>query len=182
MSYVPSNYSETTSASLSHVVMFHVLWVENIAKSKVAQLDEWKDFIDPHNASADRIKKSRVIREVRDEGDRDGEATEGDTAYIGNTNGTAIYKLLLRDGFNNFSYAYEAEPLRFMRQENTGTPMPIRLGGRLIVKQGAPIKRGVLFLTHKNCEYKGINPADAALVRTLNDGAAARAIDLLSRG
>ncbi|KAI3406115.2 hypothetical protein KGF56_000956 [Candida oxycetoniae] len=171
MSLVASNYADVESAPLNNTVIFHILRVESISKSKLNQLDEWKELVDPNNASVDRIKKNRMIREVNMD-------VELNTASP--TSSTTVYKLLLRDGSGNFVYAYEQEPLRFLRSENTGTPMPIKLGGRLVVKKGAQISRGVLLLNHKNCEYKETHTADAALVTTLNEGVAAREMEILS--
>ncbi|CAK9439334.1 uncharacterized protein LODBEIA_P35060 [Lodderomyces beijingensis] len=171
MSLITANYADTPSAPLGHAVLFHVMWVENISRSRLNQLDEWREHVDPNNASADRLKKNKVIREVNmDDQDSSG-PPEGSCI---------VYKLLLRDNANNFTYAYEQEPLPFLRRETTGTPMPIKLGGRILVKQGTQILRGALLLNHKNCEYKGIHPGDGGLVATLNEGVAARAIDLLS--
>ena len=79
----------------------------------------------------------------------------------------------------NITQAYEKEPLRFLSVENTGTPLPIKLGGRLTVLKGALTFNGVLLLTNKNCEYHGIHPDDANYVSILNDGVIKKQIELL---
>ncbi|KAI5952459.1 hypothetical protein KGF54_003326 [Candida jiufengensis] len=175
MSLVSSNYADIESSTLKQASLLHIIRVENISQSKSHQIDEWKEISDPNNVSVDRLNKSnRIIREVNLGDDNDDQFNEP------RSKDASIYKLLLRDKNNNFIYAYELEPLRFLRNENTQTPVPIKLGGRLLIKPGAIVSRGVLMLDHKTCEYKGIHQSDSELIKTLNDGIDNREIDILS--
>ena len=176
MSLVPSEFVNQESAIINHAVLLHIIRVEDISTSKFNQIEEWKEVLDPNNRSVDRLNKStRLVREINFQDDDDQQ-----TSSTNKLKGSSTYKLLLRDKDNHFIYAYELEPLNFLRKEQTNTPMPIKLGGRLLVKPGTMILRGVLLLNHKNCEYRGIHTSDASLVSLLNDGLSTREIDILS--
>ncbi|KAI5966028.1 hypothetical protein KGF57_000674 [Candida theae] len=173
MSLIPAEFANQESATLRHAVLLHIIRVEDISVSKLNQIDEWKEISDPNNRFVDRLNKStRIIRQINDE--------ESESSSTVKSKQFSTYKLLLRDKDDHFIYAYELEPLKFVRNEQTSTPIPIKLGGRLLVKPGATISRGVLLLNHKNCEYKGIHASDAHLVSQLNDGLSTREIDILS--
>ncbi|KAI5961114.1 hypothetical protein CANMA_003888 [Candida margitis] len=175
MSLIASEFVNQESATIRHAVLLHIIRVEDISTSKLNQIDEWKEISDPNNRSVDRLNKStRLVREINFN-DEDEQASS-----VSKTRGLSTYKLLLRDKDNHFVYAYELEPLKFLRDEQTNTPVPIKLGGRLLIKPGTTISRGVLLLNHKNCEYKGIHSSDAPLVTLLNDGLSIREIDILS--
>lgn len=173
MSLIASEFVNQETAILRHAVLLHVIRVEDISASKLSQVDEWKEILDPNNRFVDRLNKStRLVREINEEEDQ--------LSSTFKLKGVSTYKLLLRDKDHHFIYAYELEPLKFLRNEQTNTPMPIKLGGRLLIKPGTTILRGVLLLNHKNCEYKGIHASDAHLVSLLNDGLPTKEIDILS--
>lgn len=175
MSLVAAEFVSQESTALRHAVLLHIIRVEDISTSKLNQIDEWKEILDPNNRFVDRLNKStRLVREInfQDENEQ--------LSSMPKLKGSSTYKLLLRDKDNHFVYAYELEPLKFLRDEQTNTPMPIKLGGRLLIKPGTKILRGVLLLNHKNCEYKGLHTSDAHLVSLLNDGLPTREIEILS--
>lgn len=175
MSLIAAEFVSQESAALRHAVLLHIIRVEDISTSKLNQIDEWKEILDPNNRFVDRLNKStRLVREInfQDENEQ--------LSSMPKLKGFSTYKLLLRDKDNHFVYAYELEPLKFLRDEQTNTPMPIKLGGRLLIKPGTTILRGVLLLNHKNCEYKGLHTSDAHLVSLLNDGLPTREIEILS--
>ncbi|KAL6449853.1 hypothetical protein SBY92_002325 [Candida maltosa Xu316] len=152
-------------------ITYRIIHIENISKSKVHQLEEWMKLVNPNKSSVDRLKK-RVITEVNlDEDENDKPINTQDT-----------FKLYLEDISNKkVVQAYEKEPLRFLRTaETTGTPLPIKLGGRLQIKQGAVSYNGALLLTNKYCNYQGINSMDTDYVNLLNDGIVQKQIDILS--
>lgn len=161
---------------LDRSAKFLVVGIENISKSRLNQLEEWKQLDNPNKSSVDRLNR-RIITEVNlnnDDEDND------DNGRANRTNAQDTYKLYLEDiSTKNITQAYEKEPLRFLRVENTGTPLPIKLGGRLTVLKGALTYNGVLLLTNKNCEYHGIHPDDANYVSILNDGVIKKQIELL---
>ncbi|EGW32725.1 uncharacterized protein SPAPADRAFT_149840 [Spathaspora passalidarum NRRL Y-27907] len=170
-----SDFARIERAELNQSTLFNIMRIENISKSKLNQMEDWQHYHDPNSVSVDRIKNSNrtIIREIKDSSDDNGPRDA-------NTNVNVTYKLLLRDFHNNYTFAYEQEPLNFLRSHRSNaTPLGIDLGGRLLVKQGATISRGVIFLDHKNCDYQGSHPEDEQLTRTLNDGLVQKEIDIL---
>ncbi len=161
---------------LDRSTKFLVVSIENISKSRLNQLEEWKQLDNPNKSSVDRLNR-KIITEVNLNND-DEDNDESGRPSRANTQDT--YKLYLEDvSTKKITQAYENEPLRFLRTENTGTPLPIKLGGRLTVLKGALIYNGVLLLTNKNCEYHGIHADDASYVSILNDGVIKKQIELL---
>lgn len=152
---------------------YRIIWIENISKSKITQLEEWKELGDPNKSSVDRLKR-KIITEVNLDKDDDQE----DASKTTTTNDT--YKLYLEDISNkSVIQGYEKEPLRFLHVTKTGIPLPLKLGGRLRVKEGTPMYNGVLLLSNKHCQYQGINSVDADYVSILNDGIIKKYIDWL---
>ncbi|KAI5965180.1 uncharacterized protein KGF55_001400 [Candida pseudojiufengensis] len=181
MSFIPSNYADVEYTNLKQALLLHIIRIENISQSKSHQIDEWQEISDPNNVSVDRLNKSnRIVREINMEDDTNQQQLNSTLATEPRSKDSSIYKLLLRDKFNNFIYAYELEPLRFLRNENMNTPIPIKLGGRILIKPGTIISRGVLMLDHKNCEYKGLHQNDQELINNLNENIGVREIDILS--
>ncbi|KAK6458565.1 uncharacterized protein RJT20DRAFT_131731 [Scheffersomyces xylosifermentans] len=171
-SFVAANYKSLTSAHTTTPILFHIIHIANISKSRLNQKDDWLEYNDPNNVSADRLNKSnKIVREIK-MGD---DSTPVASVYD-------VYKLLLRDSHNNYCYGYEVEPLGFLRNsssQSTGTPLPIRLGGRLIVKSGCLIQQGVLLLRNRQCNYLGIDESETELVSQLNNGIVNKYIDVL---
>lgn len=167
-----------TDVALAKPVLFHVMQIFNISKSRLNQLDDWKEYEDPHNVLVDRISKSsrgqnRIIREVN---------LDEDASNMVIRNDGATYKLLLRDYTNNYCFAYELSPLPFLRNQTADTPLPLELGGRLLVKKGAIALSGVILLERNQCEYLGIDPEDKPLFDTLNNSIVKKYIDMLEKG
>lgn len=182
-----SKYVTVPEATLEQPVMFNILRVENCSKSRINQIDEWKEHYDPMKVLVDRLHNKTALgkkpaREViRDIAlDDDGDVGAQAAAARGSEN--HVYKLLLCDRFNNLSYAFEyPDNLRFLRNtgQETGTPLKIPLGGRLLVQRGALIKYGVLMLHSAQCQYLGTSAEDSTLVELLNSGAVQKNIALL---
>lgn len=163
------------NGATSQPIAFHVLHVADISRSRLAQLDEWKEYDDPRSVAVDRLNR-RVIREVN----MDDATVVTDGAPTRTSPQT--FKLLLRDvnNANNYCYGYEYnDMLPFLRDTNTATPLATRLGGRILVKQGTPVQNGVLLLTRRQCQYLGMADADKSLVDQLNTGIIRKYIDIL---
>ena len=95
-------------SALTNPTTYRIIWIENISKSRVAQLEEWKELDNPNKSSVDRVKR-KIITEVNLDKDDDQE-NDNDKSTI--TNDT--YKLILEDISNkNVIQGYEKEPLRF---------------------------------------------------------------------
>ncbi|ODV82450.1 uncharacterized protein CANTADRAFT_44223 [Suhomyces tanzawaensis NRRL Y-17324] len=173
------NCKDVGKKALEKPVLFHIIHVSNISKSRLNQLDEWKEFDNPNNVAVDRLTKSRkirtdnyIIREVNMEEDA--------PSATSNQTGFDTYKLLLRDSANNYCYGYEFKgPLPFLRTGSLGTPLGVPLGGRLVVKKGTLVQNGVLLLTRQGCDYLGVDSNDTELINQLNDGVVQKYIAML---
>lgn len=152
-----------------------IIHMENIAESGEKALEEWVYCRNPSKAPFERME--HVSRPVIYGVDLD-----NDNPSVAPVKSSGTMKLLLKDQNDNYFYGVEVEKLQFLHpgQSNTGTPLPIPLGGKLRLKRGAQVAHGVVFLTRSTCEYLGDN-ADSALSRQLNDGIVAKYIDLLER-
>jgi RecQ-mediated genome instability protein 1 len=174
MSFDPRRYSSVPSACLNDDICFHIIHITNISKSWLSQLDDWKEFDDPNSIAVDRLansnnKAGKVIREINMEDSGSMVATSDK------------FKLMLCDSHNNYCFAYEMDhPLPFLRNSTSReSPLPVKLGGRLVVKKGTTIQNGVLLLTPKNCNYLGLNALDSDLIQKLNNGIVKKNIELL---
>lgn len=166
----PSDYLNIETSQLESPVLFYIIRIENISESRLRQLESWEELEDPINASVDRINKhkqgnntksNRVIREV-DMSDNPLPHNNGSEAQI--------YRLLLKDCFDNYSYAYEFnDKLLFLRSHNNkGGPLPIQLGSRIIVQQGSLILSGVIMLESAKCKFLGTDGVDKSFLDSLN--------------
>ncbi|CUM45411.1 uncharacterized protein AC631_02590 [Debaryomyces fabryi] len=182
-SFDPQQYLSEKSAYTQHPILFNIIQVSDISRSRLNQLDEWQEYEDPNSVSVDRVSKynnkkylgNRIIREV--DMSKDNELTFSNFTRYG-----GIYKLLLKDNFDNYCFAYEYnDSLQFLRQNNsTGTPLGIPLGGRLLVNKGTLVMNGVLMLEKIQCQYLGIDENDSSLAEKLNSGIVKKHIDLLN--
>lgn len=174
MSFDVRQYQSIRTALLENDVLFHIIHITNISRSILNQLDDWNEFDNPNTVSVDRISNStrtghRIIREIAD-----------DTTSTVTT--LDKFKLLLRDQKNNYSYGYESQPLAFLRDASYhDSPMPLKLGGRLIVRKGTSILSGSLMLDNRDCRYLGLNPVDSELVSQLNDELIKKEIELFNK-
>lgn len=166
----PSNYVNIESSRVESPILFYIIRIENISESRLRQLESWEELEDPNNASVDRVNKhkqgnstknNRVIREVD---------MSDDPLPHNNGSEAQIYRLLLKDCFDNYSYAYEFnDKLQFLRsRNNNGGPLPIHLGSRIIVHQGALILSGVIMLESAKCKFLGTDDVDKGFLDSLN--------------
>lgn len=133
--------------------------------------------------AVDRISKAskpnRVINQV-EMGDQSNptKVSVPSTSWSSND----VYRLTLKDSFDNYCYAYEySDQLAFIRQQNgSGVPLNIPLGGRLIVNKGTAVMNGVLMLKNNNCQYLGIGE-DKTLSKELNSGLVGKYIKVLTQ-
>lgn len=182
-SFDPQQYLQVKEFYTQNPILFKIIQISDISKSRLNQLDEWQEHEDPNSVSVDRVSKSnskkslsnKVIREVNIN-------SENDT--MGNTNKSgSIYKLILKDNFDNFSYAYEYnDRLPFLRQAgSTGTPLAIPLGGKLIVNKGTLVMNGSIMLKTMQCQYLGMDESHKEFADKLNSGIVAKQIALLKK-
>lgn len=182
-SFDPQQYLTEKASYTQHPILFNIIQVSDISRSRLNQLDEWQEYEDPNSVSVDRVSKfnnkkylgNLIIREV--DINKDNELTSSNFKRFG-----GIYKLLLKDNFDNYCFAYEYNDcLQFLRQNNsTGTPLGIPLGGRLLVNKGTLVMNGAIMLKKIQCQYLGIDENDNSLAEKLNSGIVKKHIDLLN--
>lgn len=170
IAFNPSTYVNIESSRVESPILFYIIRIENISESRLRQLESWEELEDPNNASVDRVNKhrqgnntknNRVIREVD---------MSDDPLPHNNGSEAQIYRLLLKDCFDNYSYGYEFnDKLQFLRSRNSnGGPLPIVLGSRIIVYQGALILNGVIMLESAKCKFLGTDGVDKGFLDSLN--------------
>ena len=182
-SFEPQQYLQAKATYTQHPILFHIIQVADISRSRLNQLDEWQEYEDPNSVSVDRVSKfnnkkylgNRIIREV--DMNKDDGINKDNFKHFG-----GIYKLTLKDNFDNYCFAYEYNDcLQFLRlHASTGTPLGIPLGGRLLVKKGTLVVNGAIMLKKIQCQYLGIDENDKALSEKLNSGIVKKHIDLLN--
>lgn len=180
--FKPEDFVNTAESLTQVPIFFNIIHIHNISKSRLHQLEEWQEYDDPNNVSVDRVSKSnkRKSNKVITQVDIEDGSNIPSTSWSSND----VYKLILRDKFNNYSFAYEYnDKLSFIRHPNEitmDTPLKIPLGGRLIVKKGTLIMNGVLMLNNSQCQYLGIDETDKSLFEQLNSGVVDKYIKILN--
>lgn len=165
--FQPQSHLLTSEHFTQAPILFYVIHIENIAKSRLSRLDEWEEQGDPEKRSVDRMK-ARVIRLVNVEDDNgSAPVAAADT-----------YKLTLRDSFDNYCFAYEYnDKLPFLR---TGPGYPSdALGARILVNKGTLVMNGVLMLHRATCQNLGVDPGDRSLADRLQGDLAEKNIAVL---
>lgn len=167
-----ANKGETTLPSNT---TFFIIHVDDITKSKIAKLEQWKQYKDPNEVGVDRLSKNRIIREINDDEENSSSNTNNNESK---TTGPSVYKLTLKDQFENYCFAYEYnDQLPFLRTGSTA-PIPIKLGGRLIVNKDTKVSNGVILLDRKSCRYLGVDPS-SELAKALNSNLVEKSINIL---
>lgn len=159
----PENFVTVAETVLQVPILFHIVHVHNISKSRLNQLEEWKELDDPNSVSVDRVNKKKVITHIN--------VDEPEVAPTKD-----VFRLTLQDNFGNLCYGYEMEPLPFLRTKQS--PM-VELGGGLVVSKGTTVMSGVLMLRTTQCTYVGVD--DEALANGLNSNIVGKYIRALSR-
>ena len=97
---------------LDRSTKFLVVSIENISKSRLNQLEEWKQLDNPNKSSVDRLNR-KIITEVNLNNDDEDNDESEDLAGL-------ILKILTNYIWRTFqpkiTQAYENEPLRFYVQ------------------------------------------------------------------
>lgn len=178
-----SAYADTGETNIRVAVIFNIIQIINISKSKLNQLDDWKELQDPNKVSMDRLCNSsrqgqpRLVTEVDVTDDA---SMRWGSSFVGNEP-KVIYCLVLRDSAGNYCYAYDYNSsLLFLRgSDSSKSLLPIQLGGRLLVNSGTEVRCGVLLLTGGQCQYMGFHDDDRELIDLLNNGLVRKYIEIL---
>lgn len=159
-------------ATLPEPVPCNIIQVINVSESKEKILEEWRYYHNPNTALFERME--HISRPVIYGVDVDSNETQRvSTAHT-------TYKLLLRDAHGNYFYGIELEELPFLhpRESTTANPLPIPLGGRVVLQRGTEVRSGIALLRRHQCLYLGVD-ASSDLARTLNDGVVEKYIDIM---
>lgn len=170
-----TDYIGKPDSSLTSPVTCHIIQIDNVAESKEKILEEWKYYHNPNTAPFERME--HVSRPIVYGIDLDASEQEP-RALV--TKGT--YKLLLRDNFDNYFYAVEFEEIPFLhpREKATNNPLPIPLGGKLVLQPGTSVCEGIVLLRKHQCNYLGVD-MNSELARHLNEGVVKKYIDIMER-
>lgn len=177
MTFRPEEYAKKGEVTLTLALTCFVVFVEDVSESKEKRLEEWKYYHNPNRAPFERME--HVNRPVIYGIDLD-ESPEDKAAK--KMSASATYKLTLRDESENYFYAIEIDKLPFLHSQasNTGTPLPVPLGGKLVLKSGTKVYNGVVCLTASSCEYLG-HDENLSLAKQLNVGVVEKYIDVMER-
>lgn len=170
-----ADYIGKPNAALASPLPCHIIQIVNVAESKEKTLEEWKYYHNPNTAPFERME--HVSRPVVYGIDLDTSEHETKTLVSKGT-----YKLLLRDQFENYFYAVELEEIPFLhpREKATNNPLPIPLGGRVILHKGTTVCEGMVLLRKHQCNYLGVD-MDSELSKQLNDGVVKKYIDIMEQ-
>ena len=168
------DYINVEEFSLPQAVSCHILQIVNIAESREKSLEEWKYYDNPNTAPFERME--HVGRPVIYGIDLD--ATENEPR----PQSPGTYKLLLDDGHGHQFYAFEMEELPFLhpREKATLNPLPVPLGGRLVLQKGTTVCDGMVLLRKHQCQYLGVD-TNTGLAKELNAGVVKKYIQIMER-
>lgn len=173
--FISADYADKPDTPLASPISCNIIHITNVALSKEKTLEEWKYYHNPNTAPFERMEHvSRpVIYGI------DLEATEQVSKP---PSVRAIYKLLLRDHQENYFYALEMEEIPFLhpREKTTNNPLPIPLGGRVMLQKGSTVHYGMVLLRKHQCNYLGVD-MNSDLANQLNDGVVKKYIDVMEQ-
>lgn len=176
-SFNPRAFLDIPLAYTKQPVLFNIIQLVDISHSKLGQLYDWLERDDPNKVPIDTIKKSRDQQpSKKEENDKDSFCIN-----FGRMAGNNVYRILLRDSWGNYCYAYEyQDKLPFLRQNQLTTTCPDNpLGARMLVSKGTLIMNGVLMLRRAQCQYLGVTEPDRQLLESLNSNLVQKYIDNL---
>lgn len=159
-------------------IIFRIIFVIDIKKSKFVQLNECEDF---QNKLTRNENEKHLLFENNDQSITNNLKVLENNETNKNQQ-KSVFKLLLQDLDKNFCYGYEfGGELSFLKKTNSNddSPLSIKLGGRLIVNQGTTVEHGVILLNDNNCKYLGIDESDKLLSDNLNNDIIKKYIKIL---
>lgn len=175
MSFNPVEYTGIEETTLPHAVSCHILHIANVAESREKNLEEWKYYDNPNTAPFERME--HVARPVIYGIDLDASEPEP----VRNSS-AGTYKLLLEDAHGHQFYGFEVEELGFLhpREKSTGNPLPLPLGGRVLLQKGTTVCEGMVMLKRHQCLYLGID-VNVGVAKQLNDGVVKKYIQIMEQ-
>lgn len=162
------------TGTLPEPVSCNIIQINNVSVSREKLLEEWRYYDNPSAVPFERMENvsRRVIYGI----DLDEKDNPGVLSHH------ATYKLLLRDASDNYFYAIELEELPFLhpREMNNTNPLPIPLGGRVIIQRGTAVRDGIVLLRRHQCLYLGVD-MNGDLARNLNEGIVKKYVEILEK-
>ena len=152
----------TPNDKLQDTTLFQIVDLRDITQSVLSMIEGLKLLIDVNESFQDRQrartgpgaskKQNSKPRATIDSVNTDENlGQQGTTLYGG---WSSSYRLTLQDCFGNTCYAYEVEPLGFLRKRSNGF-FPIKLGSKIVVNSGTRIIFNTLQLKNENIEFLG---------------------------
>lgn len=152
----------TPNDKLNETTLFQIVDLRDTTKSVLSMIEGLKVLVNVNDSFQDRQRaglgsaKSKIRsskpRATINSVNTDEEVPETGAALFGNWG--ASYRLTLQDCFGNTCYAYEVEPLSFLRKRSNGF-FPIKLGAKIVVHSGTKIIFNTLQLKNENVEFLG---------------------------
>lgn len=171
----PAEYADKPDTPLTSPLTCTIIQITNVALSKEKTLEEWKYYHNPNTAPFERMEHVNrpIIYGI------DLEATDQVAKPL---SAKATYKLLLRDQHENYFYALEMEEILFLhpREKSTNNPLPVPLGGRVVLQKGTIVRYGMVLLRKHQCNYLGVD-MNSDLAKQLNDGVVKKYIDMIEQ-
>ncbi|KAL3230138.1 RecQ-mediated genome instability protein 1 [Nakaseomyces bracarensis] len=148
-------------------MLFQVMMIENVSKSKLSQVDDMKTNLDPKNQRVDRLKTSnipsksyKVINEVN--------IDDGQDANTDMTNNFAaqktVYKLAIQSRSGKIFFAINLKPINWASSA---------LGAKIIIRKGAIFNRGMFLLNENDVMFLG------GMIRSWNEDKDFKVMDYL---
>lgn len=109
-SYLPPNIATQHNAPLTGPTLVQVIHVQDIGKSRVAQLEALEKAIEEAGPEGRRVAELPAEEQEQEDGDRDRDE-ENDHGRLTVGGGKSICKLLLEDGRGTRVYGMETKPI-----------------------------------------------------------------------
>lgn len=130
-------------------LLFQILMVENISRSKLNQIDDIKAKLDPKYQKVDRLKTGKekiVINQVNLDNENIDTDSNGNGNFIQSPN-KVVFKLTLQDKSGAIFYAINSTHLPWFNV--------CMLGSKIVIKTGTQFCRGVFILKDSCCVFLG---------------------------
>lgn len=175
-SFNPQECAHLENETLPNQLQCTIILIFNISDSKEKILEDWKYCNDPNTAPFERVEHANrpVIYGI------DLDALEIDNKPNGP--GKVVYKLLLQDSEGHLFYGLEIDELPFLHPQHktTKNPLPIPLGGTLVLHKDTIISYGLMMLRMSHCHYTGAD-VTSDFSQKLNGGLVQKYIEMLDR-
>ncbi|CCF59568.1 hypothetical protein KAFR_0H01580 [Kazachstania africana CBS 2517] len=129
-------------------LLFQILMIENVSKSKQTQYDDLKAKIDPKNQKVDRLKDSNVKGPKRYQMVTQVNMEDDNLSQRNNNvlNDKSVFKLAIQSKAGDIFFAVNTTPLPWSS---------CMLGSKITIKPGTIFNRGMFILKESNVTFLG---------------------------